>query len=428
VKDEENIFDDTAAARGQKAVAEYRELLVSAENGWYVDYYPELNHKVGGYAMYLKFAADGTVDVSCEIETNLPPRQVETSQFEVFIEQGPILSFSTYNKVMHYFSEPSSTDINGYEGDYEFIIMKAETDEIQIKGKKGGNKMTLRRNTANINPDAHFTEIADLAYQLTTYGMFEFVVNNNSLGLAAVIDRSFDLEYTDNSIIEKVSYAFTTDGIRLYEPFTVNGVSMRNFVWDDANMQYVCSDQGVNAILKSYFPPDFQIRYEEFLGKWKLNHQPRTSSAWLTATMDTVEIVELKRNASYLVKCDKMFSFDGLILSFDPRKGIVSFYVNNVGSFINNNETYFIRQCAYDTQSGYFNYGLNGIIGLIGIWNNDENNERKIAFEDNKAWGTYSANGILFYSFNSANVSQSIYADTMSGIAGIRNLTLTKVE
>jgi hypothetical protein len=328
---------------------------------------------------------------------------------------------------MHYFSEPSATDINGLEGDYEFIIMKIEPDEIQIKGKKGGNKMTLRRNTANLNPDTHLTEIANLAYKLTTYGMFEFIVDNDSLGIASIIDRTFDLEHADNSNKEKISYAFTTDGIRLYEPFTVNGMSMKNFAWDDSNKQYVCTDQGVNAVLKSYFPPDFQIKYEDFLGKWKLNYQAR-SSTWLAGAVDTVEIIELKRNVSYLLKCNKIFSFPGLQLTFDPRKGIISIYVFNVGSFINNGETHFIRQCIYDTQSGYYNYGLNGIIGLIGIWNNDENGERKIAFEDNKAWGAYKANGLLFAVLNAANIRQSLYTDNIGGIVGIRNLTLTKIN
>ncbi|MDR2064833.1 MAG: DUF4302 domain-containing protein [Prevotellaceae bacterium] len=429
VKDEENIFDDTASARGQKAVEEYRQLLVSAENGWYVDYYPELDHKVGGYAMYLKFSSDGTVDVSCEIATNLPARQIETSQFEVFMEQGPILSFSTYNKVMHYFSEPYSTDVNGREGDYEFIIMKTETDEIIIKGKKGGNKMTLRRNTGNLNPDTHLAEIADLVYKLSTYGMFEFVVADNSIGIATVTERTFDMEYADNTNTAKISYAFTADGIKLYEPYTLNGVSMRNFVWDDANERYVCTDQGANAYLKAYFPPDYQIKYDDFLGKWKLNYQPRNSSGWLTADMDTVEFVELKRNSSFMMKCDKMFNFAGITLTFDSRKGTVS--INCINTDVHSSGN-FIRQCPYDTQAGYIYTSVYNppdyLGGLIGVWNNDENGERIITFEDNKVWSTYTADGILLRLYNASNTSQGNYSGNIDGKYGFRNLVLTKVD
>jgi hypothetical protein len=423
VKDEADIFNDTASARGQKAVAEHRALLVSAENGWYVDYYPELDHKVGGYAMYLKFKNDGMVDVSCEIETNLPPRQVETSQFEVFMEQGPILSFATYNRVMHYFSEPSSSDINGLEGDYEFIIMKAETDEIQIKGKKGGNKMILRRNTDNINPDIHLAEIADMAELMSEFALFELFVNNASAGSAVVDERTFDLDYSGNRADEKISYAFTNDGIRLYEPLTVNGVTVQNFVWDDVNEQYVSTDQGANVYFKSYFPSDYQIRYEEFLGKWELNYEAR-NTAWLTPAMDTVEFIELKRNDTYIMKCDKLFNFDGLQLSFDPRRGIVSIYVNNVGLSGNN----FIRQCIYDTQEGYYNYGLNGIIGLIGVWNNDENGKRKITFVDNGVWGAHIADGVSLRLFDASSVNIGNYTGNINGRYLFRNLVLTKID
>ncbi|MDR2293458.1 MAG: DUF4302 domain-containing protein [Prevotellaceae bacterium] len=429
VKDEENIFDDSAAIRGQKAVSEYMQLLVSAENGWYVDYYPELNHKVGGYAMYLKFSANGMVDVSCEIATNLPPYQMETSQFEVFMEQGPILSFSTYNKVMHYFSEPYSTDVNGREGDYEFIIMNAKTDEILIKGKKGGNKMTLRRNTDNLNPDTHLAEIANLADLMSGYSMFELIVENLSVGIAAVTDRTFDMEYSGDIANEKISYAFTIDGIRLYEPYTINGVTMANFVWDNTTERYVCSDPGVNAYLKMYFPADFQIKYEDFLGKWKLDYQARTSAGWSTTTMDTVEIIEVKRNASFMLTSDKLFNFAGITLTFDPRKGIVSIYCINTDV---HSSGHFVRQCPYDTQAGYIYTSVYNppsyLGGLVGVWNNDENSERKITFEDNKVWSTYKANGILFRLYDLSNVSQGNYTGNTDGKYAFRNLLLTKID
>ncbi|MDR0754758.1 MAG: DUF4302 domain-containing protein [Prevotellaceae bacterium] len=428
VKDEENIFDDSAAARGQKAVEEYMQLLVSAENGWYVDYYPELNHKVGGYAMYLKFTADGMVDVSCEIQTNLPPRQTETSQFEVFMEQGPILSFRTYNKVMHYFSEPSASDINGLEGDYEFIIMKAETDEILIKGKKGGNKMTLRRNTANLNPDNHLAEIAGLADLMSGYAMFEFVVENVSVGIAAVTERSFDMEYSDGSEDEKISYAFTSSGIRLYEPYTINGITVENFVWDSVNEQYICSDQGANAYLKMYFPADFQIKYEEFLGKWKLEYEARDSASWTSGT-DTVELTEIKRNAKLMLECDKMFNFAGITLTFDPRKGVVYAYCINTDVHSSGN---YIRQCPYDTQAGYIYVSVynppNYLGGLVGVWNGDQNSERKITFEDNRVWGTYKANGILLRLYTPGNTSAGNYTANINGKYAFRNLVLTKID
>ncbi|MDR1985080.1 MAG: DUF4302 domain-containing protein [Prevotellaceae bacterium] len=425
VKDEENIFDDTAAARGQKAVAQYSELLVSAENGWYLDYYPELNHKVGGYAMYVKFTNDGLATVSCEIETNLPPRQNYTSEFSVFMEQGPILAFSEYNEVMHFFSEPSQADINGLEGDYEFIIMKAEQDEIQIKGKKGGNKMTLRRNVNNINPDTHLAEVAVNADKLSSYVMFEFVANDETIGIASVIDRTFNLEYDGQDVIDVISYAFTTDGIRLYEPFIYNEVTMQNFIWDDAEEKYTCTDQGVNAYFRMYFPPDFQIKYEDFLGRWELQYQPRNSSAWQTARMDTVEFVQIKKNSTLRMVCDKMFNFSGIIVNFNSLKGVISIIGNNSAV---HSSGYDIRVCPYATIAGYISTSITNGAGLVGVWNEDTGGDRIITFEDNKIWGTYKADGILLRLMDSNGVSQGNYTGNIGGLYGFRNLILKKID
>ncbi|MDR1199157.1 MAG: DUF4302 domain-containing protein [Prevotellaceae bacterium] len=428
VKDEENIFSDSASARGQKAVAEYRELLVSAENGWYVDYYPELNHKIGGYAMYLKFTADGMVDASCEIETNVPARQIEKSEFDVLMEQGPVLRFATYNKVMHYFSEPYASDINGREGDYEFIIMKAETDKILIKGKKGGNKMTLRRNTASLDPDTHLAEVMDFSERLSAFALFEILVDNEQTGVAMVANRTFFLDYPADKDDESISYAFTPTGVRLYEPFDINGTGIETFTWDEANEQYV-ADQNVNVILKAYLPDDYQLRYEEFLGKWELKYEPGTSSGWLAATLDTVEFTQIKRNSTFMLKCDKMFNFAGITVVFDTRRGAVSIYCINTDIHSSGN---FVRQCPYDTGAGYIYTSVYNppsyLGGLIGVWNNDENGKRIINFEDNNVWGTYRANGILIRLYNAGNESMGNYTGNINGRYRFRNLILTKID
>jgi hypothetical protein len=421
VKDEKNIFDDSAAARGQKAIAKYRELLVGATDGWFMDYYPELNHKEGGYAMFVKFFNDGTVEVSCEIETNVPAKQTEKSEFDVIMEQGPILRFATYNKVMHYFSEPSAVDINGREGDYEFIVMQADADKIQLKGKKGGNKITLRRNVNNTNADAYLTETADFAERMSDFALFEFRIDNNAIGSTAVNNRTFDIEYNTSRDDEIISYAFTPTGIRLYEPLDINGTSIETFTWDAVKEEYV-ADQNASVVLKSYFPDDYQLRYEEFIGKWLLTYQPRTS-AWQSVAVDTIEFVQVKRNETLKMKCDKIFDFGGLTVTFNLRQGTISIYIVNLGTY----NDYTVRQCIWDSNAGYFSYALypDYQIGLAGVWNNAE---RIITFEDNKVWGTYKGNAVLFYLFNSSNQTVDWYGGNANGITAIRNISIKKID
>ncbi|MDR3226081.1 MAG: DUF4302 domain-containing protein, partial [Prevotellaceae bacterium] len=271
VKEEENIFDDSAAIRGQKAVEEYKNTLTSAGGEWFIDYYPEENHAIGGYAMYLKFYENGNVDVSCETATHLPAKQLETTEYKVFMEQGPVLAFNSYSKIIHYFSEPSASDINGMDGDFEFVIMTVEQNQILLKGKKHGSKMTLRRNTENENYADHLQKVIDMDDKVSDFGNYGFVLNNQRLGIASVVDRTLVLNITSGHEEQAitVAYTFTPDGIRLYEPFEYSGTTMQNFKWNSVEEKYECTDAGVNAYFDVYFPDDYQLRYSEFLGHWE---------------------------------------------------------------------------------------------------------------------------------------------------------------
>lgn len=50
-------------------------------------------------------------------------------------ENGILLSFDTYNRIFHQFSDPQSDGI-GFGGDYEFYVMEHTSDHIVLKGKR----------------------------------------------------------------------------------------------------------------------------------------------------------------------------------------------------------------------------------------------------------------------------------------------------
>lgn len=53
--DIDEVFDKPSAERVNDAIAEYKTVLTSAENGWLMKYYPKANTKYGGYNLLLKF-------------------------------------------------------------------------------------------------------------------------------------------------------------------------------------------------------------------------------------------------------------------------------------------------------------------------------------------------------------------------------------
>jgi hypothetical protein len=414
VREEENLFGLPASERMQKTIDEYRVFLTAATNGWIADYYPEKNYSVGGYLMFMKFLSDGRVTVNCETATNLPAQVSDTSNFDIFAEQGPILSFSSYNRVMHYFSEPlGSSDVDGRSGDYEFVIMKIVLpDEIHLKGKKHGNKLVLRRNT--LDPETYYGEVDKIKEDIVRFGAFRLLVNDRVIDSLSISERTM----TGDSI--SVAWTYTPEGMRLYEPLVINGVTMLNFKWDSEKGRYNCQDSGVNACFEGYFSPDFQLQYEDFLGEWTMQYHGGSRIVWSEAT---VTISTRTKYRSFTLHSDEIFSFPmGLELTYDLKKGTIALLNQNIE--YNYFSATHLRVCSYDLNAGYISTADFGVIGMDGKWNNDENGKRQIHFVDNKRWGTYKPNGIMFRLYN-GSASLGSYADNKGGYV-FSDITLTK--
>ena len=150
-KEGTRVFEDTSAVRMKENLAEIAQVLTSPQYGWYLEYY--LNEDLsgattGGYSMLLKFdgkkvTAWGDASGSAESATSL---------YKLTTDDGPILSFDSYNKIIHYFSSPSGTGTNalgqsghyqGLGGDFEFLVLKASADTVFLKGKRGGVEMMM---------------------------------------------------------------------------------------------------------------------------------------------------------------------------------------------------------------------------------------------------------------------------------------------
>jgi len=443
VKDQNYVFDEQSSVRAQQLVEEVNAILKNSSEGWFLDYYPGTGPNypgsivtfpmVAGYAMYLDFNSDGTVAVSCEIETYVPARQVETSDFDVFVEKGAILAFSSFNNVMHYFSNATPSNYTGRLGDYEFIVMKVEQDKITLKGKKHGNRAVLRRNVANTNSDTYLSDVIDFSDLMSSYPAFGLVLNGNRIGSAPVIDRYFELNYTERGedLTRRLWYTFTPNGVRLYEPFVFNGVTMENFEWDATNEKYICTDAGVDAYLDQYYPPDFELRFEEILGQWEIQYHGSSTTVWRT---DTVEFVQKKKNALFSMVCDKMFSFpgNGFDVKYNATKGTIAIHSHHPTQVVVSDVTYNIRICLHDRGAGYVYLTLDRDPALKGVWNNDEGGERKINFVDNGVWGTYRANGLLLrrYTLDGGSYINLSTTTTPPSPIGDRfgDITITKIN
>ena len=155
-RDEESLFDKSAAERAQEAIETAFDVLTSNEAGWEVAYFPNLEASSKGYNMVWKFNANGKVSATAKNSTTTMNKIMtdSASTWAVKSDYGPILTFDTYNDVIHAFSDPQNNGA-GLLGDYEFLILKATPEVVILKGKKH-SAYSVMRPMKTTNLEAYF--------------------------------------------------------------------------------------------------------------------------------------------------------------------------------------------------------------------------------------------------------------------------------
>ena len=236
--DNDEIFEKSAAERIDEAVANAKSLLLSADNGWKFEYYLGSEYSYGGYNYIVKFGNDGKAHVSGEIAD---ADMVTSSSWDVVKDQGPVLTFNTYNAIMHELSQPMQDPVDGYEGDYEFIIMRTTNDSIYLKGKKWGNEMLLTRMPSDQSWVDYLTSLADLKERI----FFNFEGKYGSIDATAEIGESDNWLYVSlpDSTVE-VPFIYTVNGLKLQTPVEIEGKQVQKLIYDDAS-QTLASEDGL---------------------------------------------------------------------------------------------------------------------------------------------------------------------------------------
>ena len=130
-REEDHIWEQSAAERLDAARSADLEILCAATNGWEMLYFTESDFR--GVNFLLKFADNGSVTVATRNADTGNAYQEETSAYDVITDDGPVLSFNTYNSLLHRYADPDpdqtqQTDGVGEGGDYEFKIMSISSD------------------------------------------------------------------------------------------------------------------------------------------------------------------------------------------------------------------------------------------------------------------------------------------------------------
>lgn len=250
--DDKELFDESAAERLEHATEETKQILESSTSGWAFLYYLGDEYTSGGCTYLVKFK-DGKADVALDLVDD--PTNITHSSYDVVKDQGPVLTFDTYNEWMHYFANPNSDGTtNG--GDFEFSVMKISNDTIDLKGRTTGNKMRLIRLPENTDWSTYFNAIYD--FEDNMFDSYRVMEDGVEQGVVSFNSRRYSYVASDKSVVRN-PYCVTPNGIAVPVAFAADA---HNFVQKDGELNLTATDvaSGKSLVLQPLISPSYVIK------------------------------------------------------------------------------------------------------------------------------------------------------------------------
>lgn len=249
--EQDDVFDTPSAQRVQKINEELQKTLVEAStnggNGWVIQYFvrgtAELQFE--GFNLFAKFDNNGKVTFASDhryLRDGKAGIYTEaSSNYEMQLEDGPMISFNTWNDVLTVFEDPYDPtqapkqlipDGVGMGGDHNFVLRKLGNDTILFRGQT--NSSHIRFIKLDCTGEQYLQKVEDYRSQyindvLTNYYLFSDnnatkYVQNIHTGHFDVVDRLIDPLYDD-----KFSCVYTPSSI--YIPNALSGKGFSATEW-----------------------------------------------------------------------------------------------------------------------------------------------------------------------------------------------------
>ena len=353
--DNEDFFDKSADERMSEGIDSTKTTLEGATNGWHFQYFIGNNYQYGGYNYFVKFN-HGKVSMWSEIGGDI----IESSDYTFNRDQGPVLSFNTYNNLIHVFCEGQSGNVDGFEGDYEFIIQKVTPDTVFIKGKKWGNKMIMTRMPEKVSWSEKAQKISKMNDSFI-YSTYRMNVNGDSVANIAInspMERVATV--TEGSNNYYAAFVVTETGLRFAQPLNINGIELQSLTYDVTTNKFT-ADGVANVDFTFYKAPGYKpISFYE--GTWQFYNADGASLIW--------NLKPDENNRTLTATCDK-YPWP-LKFSYNIGSGTISLLSQMIGTYkLSDGITYYIALCAYSEETGYFSWASN--TGMKCILSDDGN-------------------------------------------------------
>lgn len=260
--------------RMEAALNKLDSTLLSAPYGWEMQYFAKPN--TAGYPLLVKFSNNSEVLVAGQNRNTSRAYQEAVSYYDIREGNGAMLTFETYNEVLHAFVNPENPAGKGQEGDYEFYVdtegYSFGADTLVLLGKKRGTKILMVKLTQEWENWANYFTTLSKVNELTFANNIgtEYAIRVNGAGPMVKYN-----EYIFTSDEHSYGFVLTPTGMRLYNGVQRDEQIAYNFVLDDLNnpTKFVCTDEGIEATIEARYTPIyvFQSSSSEARTIWSIN-------------------------------------------------------------------------------------------------------------------------------------------------------------
>lgn len=250
-QEEEAVYGkgNSYAKRTGETSTEYVNLLEGAPNGWLLSMYVGTGQQYGGYNYILKFH-EGKVTALSEATT-----EEDTSLYTLNFSEKSILTFDTYNKVLHQFVEPSALFPEGKIGDNQLVIQSYENGVFTLKGQRSNNLMTLRKLEGEAT--AYLSKIRERQSLFKVSDAYPVTINGKEVDFELQPSNRQFIAREGTTMIKK-AYIYTENGFKLYEPITIAGKTFSEFTLSADNSEITTDDASIKTrMVYNNLPFDF---------------------------------------------------------------------------------------------------------------------------------------------------------------------------
>lgn len=236
----DDVFDQSSAERISDAISNDTELLTSASGGWLMKFYADTLY--GGYNVRCKFNADNTVSVQNEMYGDT----IVSSHYTLAQSEGVVLSFDTYNELIHVFSDPDRSvsgfgnNGEGMNGDFEFRVISACADSIVLLGKKHESRIVMTPLSSDSQWSDYISDVKRIESKVNSFGSYNLVVGSDTVKVSRKYHKFYFVNPENGNTIN-MSYIFTDKGMQLYHPVSYAGKIISGFTYSDDG-EWQCFD------------------------------------------------------------------------------------------------------------------------------------------------------------------------------------------